>query len=120
VNIRLTKAGTEYIMTGETSTPPIARAVARTLTVWVEGTAQQDRFRLEMCYYPVFLADGSLDVGSSKWAQIGQDVVLSQVPGLVVSQTLDDLGHALRVVRVNAGGTPTAGDFNVYLWALNG
>lgn len=119
VNIRLTLGAQSYQMTNEAYSPAFLRTVSRQVTLWVRGTAPTDRFRLEMCYYPVFNVSEVFDPGASLWAQVGQQIVLS-AGQLVAAQTLDDVAYAIRVVRVSAPGVPTPGNFEVYSWSLRG
>lgn len=123
VQVRLRRDFMGQELTNEAWSAPLIRNIWRHVTIWVEGEALSDRFMLEMCYMPVFTQSGdmlTLDVVNSKWARFGNIIQLQTLKGLVASQTFDDLGYAFRVVRVNAAGVPTAGNFKVYVWYVSG
>lgn len=119
VSIRLQAQTLAYQMTAETSSPGILRLVAREITIWVRALVPGDIFRLEMCYYPVFLPNGDLDSLNSLWAQVGLPFTTT-VAQPIASQTVTDMAYAIRVVRITAGGVPQAGNFEVYAWYLKG
>lgn len=107
--LRRPKYGREIIVsTPDTATGAIQIRGNSRITFVLE--AGSGNFGLEICYGPVFDANGELNEAGSKWVEIGT----ASVGGTgKVKQTFEDIAYAYRLVRKTGSGT-----FIVYDWQM--